>query len=130
MSKSEDKIAKILKDYRIFYKREYTFPDLLHKGKLLRFDFAIILPNKPIVLLEYDSEIHFQQVSFFHKKREDFKRAQERDRIKNKYCLLKGIKLIRIPYWELENLDIEKIFCTPEFIVRNKYHNDLLCPPH
>lgn len=130
MSKGEEKISSLLKSAYISYEREYTFPDLKHNGSLLRFDFAIISCGRPIKLIEYDSEIHFQRVKHFHKTNSEFKQAQERDRIKNKYCLLHNIPLIRIPYWELENLTYEKIFNTPSFLVRNKFHNDYLMPPN
>ena len=35
----------------------------------------------------------------------EFKEVQIRDEIKNKYCQLNGIKLIRIPYWEFNNIE-------------------------
>lgn len=130
MSKGEEKISSLLKSAHISYEREYTFSNLKHNGNLLRFDFAILSGGHPIKLIEYDSEIHFQRVNYFHKTNSEFKQAQERDRIKNKYCLLNNIPLIRIPYWELENLTYEKIFNTPSFIVKNKFHNDYLTPPN
>lgn len=130
MSKGEEIISSLLRSAHIPYEREYTFSDLKHNGNLLRFDFAILNGGRAVTLIEYDSEIHFQRVSHFHKTNSQFKQAQERDRIKNKYCLLHNIPLIRIPYWEIENLTYKKIFNTPTFIVRNKFHNDLLRPPN
>ena len=39
-SKGEKAIANFLNAYHILFKQEYTFDDLIDKGKL-RFDFAI-----------------------------------------------------------------------------------------
>lgn len=130
MSRGEDIISSILRSVNISYEREYFFPDLKHNGNLLRFDFALLDGGRAITLIEYDSEIHFQRVSHFHKTNSEFKQAQERDRIKNKYCLLHNIPLIRIPYWEIEDLTYEKIFNTPSYYVSSKFHNDLLLPPN
>lgn len=132
ISKEANIIAGLLRKNKINFSVEKTFDDLKsHKGKLLRFDFAIYdEENNLKCLIEYDSEIHFQRVNHFHKTNSEFKQAQERDRRKNKYCLINNIPLIRIPYWKLENLTYEKIFNTPSFLVKTKFHNDLLRPPN
>ena len=78
MSKFEEKIARILTDARVLFIREKTFKDLKHG--YLRFDFY--LPQKE-VCCELDGFQHFEYTKFFHKKRSDFTKAQERDRIKN-----------------------------------------------
>lgn len=126
MSKGEDKIAFLLKSAQIPYYREYSYPNLKHKGHLLRFDFAVTIPLQAIILIEYDGEAHFQKISHFHKTNSQFKQAQERDRIKNRYCLLHNIPLIRIPYWELEDLTLYSLFNNPKFKVTSIYHNDFL----
>jgi len=36
------------------------------------------------------------------------------------------IPLIRIPYWDLEDLTLQKIFNEPSYLVKNKYHIDEL----
>ena len=119
MSKFEEKIARILTDARVPFIREKTFKDLKHG--YLRFDFY--LPQKE-VCYELDGFQHFEYTKFFHKKRSDFTKAQERDRIKNSYCLAHKIPLYRIPYWEIDNLNcIEDLF-QEKFLVRSKYHND------
>ena len=134
MSKAEDKIAALLKSNpKIKYLREYTNPTLKHNGHLLRFDFAIVNNYNdalPKILIEYDGEQHFYQVKHFQKTTSKFKQAQERDRIKNSWALRNNIKLIRIPYWELENLTYEKIFNTEKYIVKTKWFNDYLTPPN
>lgn len=74
-------------------------------GRHLRFDFY--LPNYNL-LIEYDGEQHFRPVAFNGDKElavERFKMGQERDAIKNKYCEDNQINLLRIPYWESENIE-------------------------
>lgn len=35
----------------------------------------------------------------------NLKKTQMHDKIKTDYCLNNGIKLVRIPYWERDNLE-------------------------
>ena len=67
-------------------------------GGLLRPDF--ILPNYKI-WIEYDGEFHYE-----NKMNEDcYKALLIHDEIKNKYAKENGWKLIRIPYWDFENIE-------------------------
>lgn len=34
----------------------------------------------------------------------------ERDKVKNEYALSHGIPLVRIPYWERDNITLEMLF--------------------
>lgn len=72
-------------------------------GTALRFDFAIHEKGKLIMLIEYDGEFHYRPI----RGQEALERQQIHDNLKNKYCSEHGISLLRIPYWESEN--IEKI---------------------
>lgn len=121
-------IKTILDDHHIKYKLEYSFTDLIGKKKIpYRFDFALLDDDDNVIcLIEYDSIIHFEKNSMFHDTSSDFRRAKERDRRKNRYCLSHGIKLIRIPCWELEGLTLDKILTTSKFVVKSIWHNDLL----
>lgn len=123
MSKAEDYIETILKKEYIQFTREKTFSDL--KSRKLRYDFCIYY-NKQIILLEYDSEIHFNYTPKFHKTQKDFLSAKERDRIKNTYAITHNIPLIRIPYWELKNIKQFRDIFKSSFLVCSKWHNDLL----
>lgn len=127
-SKGEQKICDILNRARVKYEREYSFQGLNgFKGTPLRFDF-VIFDNRGKVkcCIDYDGRQHYEYTSHFHKTIMDFKRGQEYDRRKNKYCLMHNIPLIRIPYWDYDILDFNRIFNTPEYVVRNVYHNDEL----
>lgn len=121
-------IKTILDNHHIKYKLEYSFTDLIGRKRIpYRFDFALLDDDDNVIcLIEYDSIIHFERNSMFHDKLSDFRRAKERDRKKNRYCLAHGIKLIRIPYWELEGLTLEKILTTRKYVVKTIHHNDLL----
>lgn len=124
MSKTEDRIAQLLKEENIPFVREKTYEDL--RGNRYRFDF--FLPNENI-LIEYDSEIHFYFMKAFHKDRKDFLSAQERDRRKNSYCLANSIPLYRIPFTKFNNINCVKDFFKEEFLVKNRFHNDNLNIP-
>ena len=124
-SKGEQKIINLLRRGGIKFQREVSFNDLVGKKKVnLRFDFGIYQNGKLIALLEFDGAQHYEYVPYFHKTISGFKRAQERDRLKNKYCLKHNIPLIRIPYWDLNILTLNKIFTESSYKVRSMYHND------
>ena len=127
MSKGEEKVAQLLRQGGLFYKREVSFLDLKnYGGHPLRFDFAVYKNGKLMCLIEYDGEQHFKQVKKYQKTIVDFRKTQERDRRKNAYCLAKGIPLIRIPYWDYEILTLSKIFTDTRYRVKSKFHSDLL----
>jgi hypothetical protein len=125
MSKLEDKIALILKLNNIHFEKEFKFNNLKKKD-FLRFDFAIFNKyNQLVCLIEVDGEQHFKNSSFFYKKESDFKKALARDRLKNRYCLINNLKLIRIPFDKIENIStLEDIFLTQSFYVSDINHND------
>jgi len=91
-SKGEKKVNNILLENNINFIHHYEFPDL----KDHEFDFFI--PDKNICI-EYDGVQHFRPVAFFGGKN-TFDVQKERDRIKDEYCLLKNITLIRIAYFD------------------------------
>ena len=73
--------------------------------------FDFYLPDFNI-LIEYDGQQHFKPIDFAGKGEEwaikNMLETQRRDNIKTQYCKDNNIKLIRIPYFEFEN--IEQIF--------------------
>ena len=105
MSKGEDKIEQILKNGNINFQKEVSFKGLVgKKHHNLRFDFAIFNNKGQLVyLIEVDGRKNYEFVKYFHKTITNFKKQLERDRIKNKYCLVNKIPLIRIPYCYLDN---------------------------
>jgi len=96
----ERSIASYLDDNHIPYTTEKKFKDCKYIHAL-RFDFYIEQLN---TCIEYDGEQHYRCVSIFNETEEDLLENQKRDAIKDAYCEQNGIKLIRIPYWEFENI--------------------------
>lgn len=110
-SKGEIKIRDFLDNKSLEYKREYVFSGLYGDcGKPLRFDFAVFNSNKSLkCLVEFDGIQHFQPVNFWGNEYaytqirfETLKRYDER---KTNYCKEHNIKLIRIPYWDFDNIE-------------------------
>lgn len=101
-SKGEECIEKLLINNNIVYKMQQIFEECVNPmtNKNLRFDFY--LPDYNICI-EYDGEQHFKETDMCS---DTLKERQYRDNIKNQYCKEKGIKLIRIPYWDYDKIDI------------------------
>lgn len=53
--------------------------------------------------IEFDGEQHYIDKGSFNTSLEY---VQHHDRIKNTYCNVKGIVLLRIPYWDYSNIEI------------------------
>ena len=118
-SSLEEHIIKILQKEKIKFQREKTYPDL--KFGYYRFDFFIPQYN---LLIEVDGAQHYKFSKLFHKKRQDFLKAQERDRRKNSYALSHNIPLYRIPYFEIENIHTFQDILQDKFLVKDKWHCD------
>jgi very-short-patch-repair endonuclease len=96
-SRGEKKINIFLKENKYSFKSQYIFPMLPKK----RFDFYIEEFN---LVIEYDGIQHFKAVKYFGGEAA-LQKTQERDRIKNQYCEENNINLLRIPYWEFNNIE-------------------------
>ena len=118
-SSLEEHIISVLKKEKIKFQREKTYPDL--KFGYYRFDFFLPQYN---VLIEVDGAQHYKFSKIFHKKRQDFLKAQERDRRKNSYALSHNIPLYRIPYFEIENINTFQDILQDKFLVKDKWHCD------
>lgn len=101
-SKGEMTIEHYLQELNINYKREYYFKDLLSKNNIpLRFDFAIFnIEEKLLYLIEFDGIQHFEEGRWLNS---ILSEQQEKDNLKNEYCLNNNIRLIRFNYKELES---------------------------
>lgn len=107
----ESAIEQILKENNILYKKEYEFVDLVStNGIPLRFDFVIFSENKEIVrIVEYDGEQHFLDKTNNFWKNDSLKQRQDRDNQKNNYCHQHNYPIVRIPYWEKNNISLDLI---------------------
>ena len=96
-SKGELAVIKILEEYNIDYINEYSFKDLKKEGssKPLRFDFYLPKYN---VCIEFDGRHHFEEIET----REKLEDVLHRDNLKNDYCKINNIKLLRLNY-KMEN---------------------------
>ena len=85
----ERRIADLLDDYHIDYKRQYSFDDLRgFKGGRLRFDFAIFRKGKLYCLIEYQGSQHTDTNSSWYSEE-----AHQRDKAKKEYCKNNNILL-------------------------------------
>lgn len=100
MSKGEYKIKKILDMSEIHHCQEFSFKDCRDK-KVLPFDFYIPSINTAI---EYQGRQHYETILFFGGDKA-FRLRKKHDEIKYQYCKNKNIKLIRIPYWDFNNIE-------------------------
>ena len=61
------------------------------------------------LIIEVDGEQHYLDKTNDFWKKDSLSKRQEKDKAKNDYCNLHQIKLIRIPYWEKNNITLEMI---------------------
>ena len=110
----EKNIKNILDTNNISYKAQWSCPEL----ELKRFDFAILDINKNVIrLIEFDGKQHFNDISGIWNSKESLTDIQKRDKIKNEYALSHNIPLVRIPYWERDNITLEMIM-DDKYLVR------------
>lgn len=109
ISKGEKRIAQYLDNLSIdyIYDKKY-FKDLVGTGGgLMRPDF--IIPSLKI-WIEYDGIQHFEPQNFTgvmseEEVQEQFKIVQQNDKIKNQYAEQHNWTLIRIAYWDIDNIE-------------------------
>lgn len=102
-SVGEKKIRKFLSDKKMVFIPQYKIKGLVGiGGNPLKFDFGIINKNKQLkCLIEFDGIFHFQKVY----EEDGHEKVVEHDIIKNRYCENNNIKLIRIPYWRMDEIN-------------------------
>ena len=100
LSKGELAIAKYLDNNNIDFDTQYIFDDCKCKEGL-PFDFYLPQYN---YCIEFDGEQHYKSIRYWGGL-EGFIERKIRDTIKNYYCQQNNIKLIRIPYWDFDNIE-------------------------
>jgi len=104
-SEGEKKIDGILTQLKFPHDSQYTFNDLIGiNNGLLRFDSSIFWDNEKIklrMLIEYDGIFHYEK----QYENDGFETIQIHDKLKNEYCKKNNIPLLRIPYWEFDNIE-------------------------
>jgi len=100
-SKGEKTIELYLQSIKLDFETQKIFPECKYKLPL-KFDFYIPQNN---ICIEFDGKQHFKSNEYFGGEN-NLKVQQIRDNIKNEYCLKNNIKLIRIPYYDINNIKI------------------------
>jgi mRNA-degrading endonuclease HigB of HigAB toxin-antitoxin module len=106
-SEGERRIRVFFSQNNIVFYQQYKFKDCRYK-RSLPFDFAVFdKDNNLLFLIEYDGEQHFSPWYALYGKRaeESFEKTKINDEIKNQYCKNNNITLLRIPYWDLNNIE-------------------------
>jgi hypothetical protein len=99
LSKGEIKIETWLEENNILFIPQHKFDDCKNPKTNYKLKFDFYLPKNNIVI-EYDGFQHFNRWGF-----NNIEDIQFRDNIKNEYCRNKNMKLIRIPYTEIKNIN-------------------------
>lgn len=102
-SKGEQRIRRFLQYHGISFSTQKRFKNCRNKNEL-PFDFSIVYDDKSEILIEFDGKQHFKPTGFFGGE-EALKLRKKCDAIKTQYCADNGIPLIRIPYWDFDNID-------------------------
>lgn len=95
-SVGEERIRKYLELNKIEFVQEKRFDDC-RDNKTLPFDFYLPQYN---LIIEFDGRHHFEE-----KGRGNHEITAKHDEIKNKYCEDNDIDLLRIPYWDGNNIE-------------------------
>ena len=98
-SYGELRIKEFLKLNNIDYTEQKTFEECKDIRKL-PFDFYL---NEFNIAIEYDGEQHYKKC--FNMTDEDFEDRKNKDNIKTQFCMDNNIYLIRIPYWDFDNIE-------------------------
>ena len=100
ISIGEQKVKNILDNYNINYVQEYRVKELNNK----RYDFAIFdKANNLICFIEYDGRQHYNNDSWGGEN--GLLERQKADKEKDEYAKQQNIKMVRIPYWEIDNIE-------------------------
>jgi hypothetical protein len=113
----EINIEKILKENDIPYMRDFPhFKDLrFQSGGLGRYDFILYPNTSNLKIIEFDGIQHFKPTGGWSNDIED---VRTRDIVKNNYAFSHNYPLIRIPYYERDNITINMIL-GDQYLIRN-----------
>ena len=120
-SYNESNICKMLDTLNITYKQQVSFNDLTSTERIcdkLFFDIGVYNNNQLLYLIEYDGIQHFEDGHF----NTDYKKIHKNDLLKNNYCFINNIPLIRIPYNKNYILNDLKIETTKFLLTKENEH--------
>ncbi len=102
-SKGETAIRRFLESNNISFISQYRINEC-RLNRVLPFDFGVLKNGELSVLIEYDGEQHFKPIESFGGEKA-YNELQIRDKVKDKFCMDNDIKLLRIPYYRLSEVD-------------------------
>ena len=92
-------IENYLLDKKIEFIPEYSFENCKGQSNKRNLLFDFYIPEKNLII-EYDGEFHY--INKMENQR--FNEQQANDKIKDEYCRINNINLLRIPYWYLNKI--------------------------
>lgn len=106
-SVGEFNIQTVLQNNEIIFEQEKIFIDLQYQDtkQYPRYDFYLPEYNR---LIEYDGEQHFK-TSGWDNDKNTLELRRKRDILKNEYAINHNIDLVRIPYFERNNITLEML---------------------
>lgn len=95
-SAGEARIRSFLESNKIEFIQEKRFNEC-RDNRPLPFDFYLTQYN---LVIEFDGQQHFKEIG-----RGNHEITVKHDKIKNEYCKLNNIDILRIPYWDGNNIE-------------------------
>lgn len=125
ISYGAQKIKEIFDTNNITYIAEKSEDGLVNPKTNIKLRFDFYLPDFN-TYIEYDGEQHFYYSTGWNTKEKVIK-TQFLDIIKNKYCLDNNIRLYRIPYYDLDDINTIKDISQDKYLVKqiNHYNIDM-----
>lgn len=116
VSKGESRLISLFTVLDIKYIAQKSFEDCVNPitGAKLKFDFYLPEYN---CCIEYDGIQHFEYNDSGWDTKEDFENRIFRDKIKNEYCKIHNIRLIRIPYWDFDSMNEDYLLSKLNFLL-------------
>jgi hypothetical protein len=97
---------QVLNKFNIKY--EYNTSYKVKHKSYLRWDFIVKI-NKKRSFIEYDGRQHFEPIKFGGMSEEqaevNLTKSKIRDNLKNEFCKDKGLRLLRIAYFDKDNIE-------------------------
>lgn len=106
-STGETNIQELLEQNNISFVKEKTFSDFIYEDTQAhpRYDFYLPEFNR---LIEYDGEQHYRECNW-NNEQKTLQQRKTKDALKNNYAKFHHIDLVRIPYWERDNITLDML---------------------
>lgn len=101
------KIKKILKENNIPYISEKSFNNFYYQESKKPIKFDLYVNNEYII--EFDGKQHFSYDKTGWNNKVQFLKTKERDEMRNNYCKINNIPLIRIPYTVIDKIQLKDL---------------------